>query len=53
MQVLTPHTDDLLEWPDEACCYRHELPEMTHRSDDYVTIPAYTPQWEDKVACLQ
>ena len=27
--------EDILLWPDGTWCYRYELKEMTHKSDDY------------------
>lgn len=31
--------DDILLWPDGTWCYRHDLHEMGHKSDDYEVIP--------------
>ena len=31
-------SDDLVFWPDGSWCWRHELPEMTHMSDDYEVV---------------
>lgn len=27
--------EDIIEWPDGFWCYRYELHEMDHKSDDY------------------
>lgn len=32
-------TDDLIIWPDATWCFRYELGEYSHKSDDYYTIP--------------
>lgn len=29
--------EDILEWPDGTWCFRYELHEMAHKSDDYIT----------------
>lgn len=52
MQILTPKEDDILEWPDGTWCYRSELEEMSHMSDDYTTIPAGSERWE-LILCTQ
>jgi hypothetical protein len=31
--------EDIMMWADDDWCYRYELTEMTHRSDDYRVIP--------------
>lgn len=31
--------DDLIIWSDDTCCYRYELEEMGHMSDDYIVVP--------------
>lgn len=46
MSLLTPNTDDILEWPDGTWCFRYELSEMSHMSDDYTTIPVGSQRWE-------
>jgi len=35
---FTPMQDILL-WPDNTWCYRYELEEMSHMSDDYIVVP--------------
>jgi hypothetical protein len=45
MQILTAHSDDIIEWPDGTLCYRHELGEMNHMSDDYTVVPVETERW--------
>ena len=32
--------DDVILWPCGTWCYREELAEFTHKSDDYEQIPA-------------
>lgn len=39
--------EDVLLWPDGTYCYRHELQEMTHKSDDYVVLFAGSKKWKD------
>lgn len=39
--------DDVMLWPDGTWCYRSNLWEMTHMSDDYVTIKDGTDEWQD------
>jgi len=46
MQVLEQSQDDILEWPDGTICFRYELEEMGHMSDDYTTVPAGSKRWE-------
>lgn len=45
MQVLNPQPDDILEWPDGTVCYRHQLPDMSHMSDDFTVVPVETERW--------
>ena len=33
-------SDDVLVWADGSWCYRYELHEMSHMSDDYTTLPS-------------
>lgn len=42
-----PHPDDFLYWPCGTHCYRHELPQMTHMSDDYMVIEVFSPYYDD------
>jgi hypothetical protein len=35
-----------MEWADGTWCFRTELYEMNHMSDDYIVIPAFTLDWE-------
>jgi hypothetical protein len=37
--------EDLYVWPDGAMCYREEIGQMTHKSDDYEVVPLGTPRW--------
>lgn len=39
------HSDDILRWPDGSWCYRYELPEMAHKSDDYEVLSAGSAAW--------
>lgn len=37
--------DDIMRWPDGSWCFRYELPQMTHMSDDYEIIPFGAADW--------
>lgn len=37
--------EDVLVWPDETWCYRYELSEMNHMSDDYMVLPFDSGEW--------
>lgn len=37
--VVKQDPEDLIRWPDGTECYRYELHEMRHMSDDYEVIP--------------
>lgn len=37
--MLFKPMEDLIVWPDNTQCYRYELHEMNHVSDDYLVIP--------------
>ena len=37
--------EDVLVWSDGTWCYRHELSEMNHKSDDYVVLPFNSGEW--------
>lgn len=43
--IPNTHPDDLILWADGTCCYRSELEEMFHMSDDYETIHYNTYRW--------
>ena len=38
--------DDLILWPDGVWCFRGNLHEYTHKSDDYRVIPVDTDEWD-------
>lgn len=38
--------EDIILWPDDMWCYRYELAEMTHKSDDYLIIKYGTKEHE-------
>lgn len=40
---------DILVWPDNTQCYRYELHEMQHMSDDYIVIPAGSMFYPDSI----
>ena len=40
-----PSSEDVLVWADGTWCYRCELHEMNHMSDDYEVFYLDTPDW--------
>ena len=40
-------TDDILRWADGTWCYRHELSQHNHMSDDYEVIAFNGPDWNN------
>jgi len=44
--VTTNDQDDILVWPDGTWCYRYELREYAHMSDDYTVLSFGTPEYE-------
>jgi len=38
--------EDIILWPDGVWCYRYELEEMSHKSDDYETLHYGTKEHE-------
>jgi len=41
--------DDIIVWPDGTTCYRHDLGDFGHMSDDYIVLPAGSAEWEAQV----
>lgn len=39
--------EDIVVWPDDTWCYRHDLPTMNHMSDDYEVISISTTEAQD------
>lgn len=44
---LTYDMEDVSVWCDGTWCYRYELHEMNHMSDDYITISFGTPEYDE------
>jgi hypothetical protein len=44
-QVQPVSSDDIFVWPDGTMCYRHELEQRSHMSDDYKCIPQGSAVW--------
>lgn len=48
MTSNTPDSEEIMVWPDDMTgptwCYRHELGEMNHMSDDYEVVPVGSPR---------
>ena len=40
-------TEDVILWSDGTWCYRHELVEYGHMSDDYIVIEYGTTSWNN------
>ena len=38
--------EDIVLWCDGTWCYREELEEMTHMSDDFIVIPVRAEEWD-------
>ena len=38
--------EDVILWPDGTWCYRHELVEYGHMSDDYTVLEYGTVRWD-------
>jgi hypothetical protein len=36
---MSNNPEDIYLWPDDTWCYRHELEQYQHMSDDYLLIP--------------
>lgn len=45
-------SEDVLRWPDGTWCYRYELPEMSHMSDDFEVLPFGSMQAADFLASI-
>lgn len=50
--VTTQDIEDILLWPDAddmtgpTWCFRHELSQMTHMSDDFEVLPFDSPRYQ-------
>ena len=43
----TTDLEDIFVWPDGSWCFRYELSEFQHKSDDRQTLYFGTPEWEN------
>lgn len=43
---MSTSPDDIIRWPDGFWCFRSELWEMGHRSDDYEVIGTDSPEYD-------
>ena len=41
------HPDDILLWPNGSWCYRSDIQDMSHLSDDYQVLRADSKQWHE------
>lgn len=46
MVITAASSEDILRWSDGTWCFRYELHEMTHMSDDYEVITDQHPEYE-------
>lgn len=46
-------SEDLIVWPDGTTCFRHELWEYAHMSDDYEVVPVSSPRWDSLVRDME
>lgn len=37
--------EDIIVWADDTWCYRYELHEYMHMSDDYLVLPEGSAAW--------
>jgi hypothetical protein len=44
--------EDVIVWPDNTWCYRYELHQMGHMSDDYLTIPFGSLHYPDGITII-
>ena len=42
-------TVDVIYWPNGVWCYRHELEQMTHMSDDFTLISVSSESSPDEI----
>lgn len=45
--------EDILLWPDNTWCYRYELHEMNHMSDDYLTLAFGSLFYPDGITIIE
>ena len=45
--TFTDDFEDVILWPCGSTCYRYELGEYTHKSDDYDILRVGTPEYID------
>jgi len=38
--------DDVIIWPCSTWCYRTDLPEYSHKSDDYQVLKTDSREWQ-------
>jgi hypothetical protein len=43
--MLKQDFEDILLWSDDTWCYRYELSEMSHMSDDYFVLQFASTDW--------
>lgn len=41
----SPSNDDVFIWPCGTWCYRSELSEFTHKSDDFRLVKSLSAEW--------
>lgn len=41
--------EDIFLWPDETWCYRSEIQEMNHMSDDFKILSVDSPEYNELI----
>lgn len=47
MSARPPSSLDVILWPCGTWCYRDEIHEYTHKSDDYEVLPDGSARWAE------
>jgi len=45
MTIQSIDNEDIIVWADGTWCYRHDLEQMSHMSDDYLVLPYDSADW--------
>jgi len=45
--------EDIILWSDNTWCYREELHEMNHMSDDFIIIPFGSLYYPDNITVIE
>lgn len=47
MNIVPAHPSDVFVWPCGTWCFREDAHEFTHKSDDFLILPAESTEAED------